>query len=551
MDYAPSVLKIHGISFEQKQDPGRCRITMESQEGLRIKDVKMQGIVKTFPGVLANDHVDIDVHAGEVLALLGENGAGKTTLMKVLYGLYRPDSGEILINDEPVSISSPRDAIDLGIGMVHQHFMLVPSLTVTENVVLGLRSSRGPLLDLESAAKRIEELASRYSLAVDPYSPVWQLSIGEQQRVEIIKALYRGAELLIMDEPTAVLTPQEADELIRVMRGMADSGRAIILITHKLHEVMAVSDRVTVLRNGRLVDTVLTKDANEKLLAQMMVGRDIPQTLRTDETSQGDPVLVLDDVWADSDKGPPALRGLSLEVREGEILGIAGVSGNGQREMAEVIAGLRKISSGSVRLKGEDMTNSTPAKMIQAGLGYIPEDRIVDGIVQSFSVEENLILKDHHKPPFSHGIFLQKDAISEFAKEMVEIYDIRTPSIDTQASHLSGGNIQRLILARDISRNPACLLACYPSRGLDIAATEYVRKKLLDVRAAGCAIILISEELEEIFNLSDRVAVLYEGQIVKVADVDDVTLDEIGLLMAGAGLTETDAGNSRELVDMI
>lgn len=524
---------------------------MELQEGLRIKNVKMRGIVKTFPGVVANDNVDIDVSAGEVLALLGENGAGKTTLMKVLYGLYRPDSGEILINDEPVSISSPSDAIDLGIGMVHQHFMLVPSLTVTENVVLGLRSSRGPLLDLEPAARRIEELASKYNLAVDPYAPVWQLSVGEQQRVEIIKALYRGAELLIMDEPTAVLTPQEADELIRVMRGMAESGRAIILITHKLHEVMAVSDRVTVLRLGKLVDTVLTKDANEKLLAQMMVGRDIPQTRRTDETSQGDPVLVLDDVWVDSDKGPPALRGLSLEVREGEILGIAGVSGNGQRELAEVIAGLRKVSSGSVCLKDKDMTNVTPAEMIEAGFGYIPEDRIVDGIVRSFSVEENLILKDHHRQPFSHGIFLQKDAISEFAEDMVETYDIRTPSIDTQASHLSGGNIQRLILARDMSRNPTCLLSCYPSRGLDIAATEYVRKKLLDVRAAGCAIILISEELEEILNLSDRVAVLYEGQIVKVANVDDVTLDEIGLLMAGAGLAETGVDNSQEFADRV
>ncbi|MGB4274201.1 MAG: ABC transporter ATP-binding protein [Bacillota bacterium] len=521
---------------------------MESQKGLRIKTVEMRGIVKTFPGVLANDNVDIDVHAGEVLALLGENGAGKTTLMKVLYGLYRPDKGQIFINGEPVSISSPRDAIDLGIGMVHQHFMLVPSLTVTENVVLGLKSPRAPLLDLESAAKRINELACKYNLAVDPYAPVWQLSVGEQQRVEIIKALYRGAELLIMDEPTAVLTPQEADELIRIMRGMADSGQAIILITHKLNEVMAVSDRVTVLRHGKVVDTVLTKDANVKLLAQMMVERDIPQTLRTGEASSGKPVLVLENIWANSDKGHPALRGLSLEVREGEILGIAGVSGNGQRELAQVIAGLRKVSSGSIRLKDKDVTNTTPAEMIKAGLGYIPEDRIVDGIVGSFSVEENLILKDHHKPPFSRGIFLQKDAISKFAEEMVDTYDIRTPTTDTQASHLSGGNIQRLILARDMSRHPICLLSCYPSRGLDIAATEYVRKKLLGVRAEGCAIILISEDLEEILNLSDRVAVLYEGQIDKVADVDDVTLEEMGFLMAGGKPTESDVSEIRKEV---
>ena len=507
---------------------------MGSTSGPRIKHVRMRQITKTFPGVLANDRVDLDINSGEVLALLGENGAGKTTLMKVLYGLYRPDSGQILVNGEAVTINSPRDAIALGIGMVHQHFMLVPSLTVVENVVLGLRSQRGPLLDLDTASQRIVALGEEYGFRIRPDAPVWQLSVGEQQRVEIIKALYRGAELLILDEPTAVLTPQEARELIAILRGMAQAGKSLVFISHKMNEVMAVSDRVTVLRAGAEVGTVPTSEASPESLATMMVGRKIDAAKRAGETSHGQPVLELDQVWADADNGLPALKGLSLTVREGEILGLAGVSGNGQRELAEVMTGLRRVSRGKVRLRGRDLTGASPAAMIDAGLGYVPEDRLNFGIIQSFSVEENLILKDHHRPPFAHWIFLQNDVIRDWSRKTVETFDVRTPSVETRAGSLSGGNIQKVILARDITRKPAVLLACYPTRGLDIAATEYVHRRLLDVRDSGGGILLISEELDEIVNLSDRIAVIYEGKIVAVVEADAVSLEELGLLMAGA-----------------
>lgn len=504
------------------------------ERGPRIERVEMRGIVKRFPGVLANDHVDIDIRAGEVLALLGENGAGKTTLMNILYGLYRPDAGDILVNGTRVHIASPREAIALGIGMVHQHFMLVPTLTVAENVVLGLPSRRGPLLDLADASRRITELAGQYGFAISPQARVWQLSVGEQQRVEIVKALFRGADLLILDEPTAVLTPQEASELIAVLRGMARAGRSVVFITHKLNEVMAVSDRVTVLRGGRVAGTLPTASTSPEELARLMVGRDIRPQRRMGPAMAGPPVLELEDVWALGDRGTDALRGLSLTVRAGEILGLAGVSGNGQRELAEVIAGLRPVTRGRIMLAGCDVTRLPPSRRVAQGLGYVPEDRLTVGTILSFSVAENLILKDHHRPPCSRGLFLQWQAIRRRAEELVRDYDVRTPTVDTPVEYLSGGNIQRLILAREVSGHPAVLLACYPTRGLDIAATEYVHRRLLEVRAAGSGVLLISEELDEIINLSDRVAVIYEGRIVEVVEAEKADTGRLGLLMAGA-----------------
>lgn len=498
-----------------------------------IKHLEMRGITKRFPGVLANDNVNVEIKAGEVLALLGENGAGKTTLMSILYGLYQPDDGEILINGRPVEITSPRKAMELGIGMVHQHFMLVPTLTVAENIALGSPPRKGILIDLDKVRRDIKEISRTYGLGVSADAYVWQLSVGEQQRVEIIKALYLGASLLILDEPTAVLTPQEAGELIALLKNMAKEGRPIVFISHKLNEVMAVSDRVTVLRDGRVVATIRAAETNSKELARMMVGRELNIQKNTSKTPAGETVLSLKEIWATGDKGTSALKGLSLELKSGEILGIAGVSGNGQKELAEVISGLRKVDKGIIMLKGQDITNQEPAKIIQLGLGFIPEDRLHVGTVPSFTIWENLILKDHTRPPYARGIFLQNKGIRKQASSLVENYGIKTPTLDTPTGRLSGGNIQRLILAREISRRPSVLIAAYPTRGLDVGATEYVHKKLIEARDGGMGVLLISEDLEEIINLSDRIAVIYEGQIMQVlraAEADEKTL---GLLMAG------------------
>ncbi len=497
-----------------------------------IQTLKMQGITKRFPGVLSNDNVTIEIKAGEVLALLGENGAGKTTLMNVLYGLYQPEEGQILINGKAVSITSPRQAIDLGIGMVHQHFMLVPTLTVTENIALGLPSGSA-LLDLKTVATKIKELAASYGLTVNPDAYVWQLSVGEQQRVEIIKALYRGAQLLILDEPTAVLTPQEAEELVELMKRMAKQGRAIIIISHKLHEVMAISDRVSVLRDGRLAATVNTVDTNPKHLAMLMVGREMKPIRREEQTSPGPVVLSIQDLTVTGDKGTPALRGISLAVKAGEVLGIAGVSGNGQKELAEAVSGLRRIDSGIVSLCDQTITNLRPRDIINAGLGYIPEDRLHVGTVASFTIWENLILKDHHHQPYSKSSFLQNKVIRSRSAELVKSYGVKTPHLDTPTGKLSGGNIQRLILAREITRAPKVLIAAYPTRGLDIGATEYVHTMILKARSQGMGVVLISEDLEEIRSLSDRVAVFYDGQIMKTLPVEEADEQALGLLMAG------------------
>ena len=504
----------------------------------RIDSLEMRGITKRFPGVLASDHVDFDVKSGEVHALLGENGAGKSTLMKILYGLYHPDEGEILLNGKPVSISSPNDSINLGIGMIHQHFMLVQTLTVAENVALGLPSSRGALTDLDVVSKRVVELADIYGLKLDPSAYIWQLSVGQQQRVEIIKALYRGAALLILDEPTAVLTPQEVDELFVIMRQMVKDGHALIFISHKLHEVVEISNRVTVLRDGRKIGTRPTSETTKQDLANWMVGREVGFAPDRGQVELGEVRLQLDGVSCGSDRGTPGLRGVSLKVRSGEILGIAGVSGNGQRELAETITGLRKVTGGKVHLEGKDITNLAPGEITDRMLSYIPEERMRDGMIKEFTVAENMILREHHKMPYSRYGFLKLRDISSHTDELIKQFRVKTPSQETHAKNLSGGNIQKVVLAREISREPRAIIAAQPTRGLDIGATEYVREQLLLERRKGTAIMLISEDLDEILALSDRIAVIYEGQIMDIVPRADATPEKLGLLMAGVNAEE-------------
>jgi simple sugar transport system ATP-binding protein len=498
----------------------------------------MRGITKHFPGVLANHAVDFDVRAGEVHALLGENGAGKSTLMKVLYGMYHPEAGEVLINGRPVAIASPNDAIALGIGMIHQHFMLVQSLTVTENVALGLPSSRGLLTDLDRVAESIDELATAYGLKVQPEAYIWQLSVGQQQRVEIIKALHRGASLLVLDEPTAVLTPQEVDELFAVMRQMAKDGHALIFISHKLHEVVEISQRVTVLRDGRSVGTRPTSETTKQDLANWMVGRDVSFAPDRGKTTLGEVRLRLEAASCGSDRGTPGLRGVSFEIRAGEILGIAGVSGNGQAELAEVITGLRKLTGGRIYLEGEDVSGLQPAELTSRMLSYIPEERMRDGMIRDFTVAENIILREHQEAPFSRGGFLDLRSIASYSDRLISSFQVKTPSRDTLAKNLSGGNIQKVVLARELSRHPRAIVAAQPTRGLDIGATEYVRGQLLEQRQAGTAILLISEDLDEILALSDRIAVIYEGQIMAILDRSEATTEKLGLLMAGVRAEE-------------
>lgn len=495
--------------------------------------MEMRNIVKRFPGVLANDHVSFDVRAGEVHALLGENGAGKSTLMKILYGLYQPTEGQVFINGQQVTIHSPADSIQMGIGMIHQHFMLVPTLTVAENVALGMASTRGPLTDLDRVSARIQELARLYGLEVDPGSLVWQLSVGQQQRVEIIKALYRGAALLILDEPTAVLTPQEVDEFFVTLQQMANDGHALIFISHKLHEVLHISNRVTVLRDGRVVNTVPTAGTTKESLAQMMVGRPVSMQRHKEAVEPGPPRLRVEGIEALSDRDTPALRGVSLTVRAGEILGLAGVSGNGQRELAEVVAGLRPVTAGRVWIEENEVTGASPAQIMSRGLAYIPEERMKDGVIREFTVAENLILRDHLRPPFSRAGFINFKAVARQSSQLIRNYRVKTPSQETLARSLSGGNIQKLILARELSRGPRVLIAAQPTRGLDIGATEYVHERLLEQRQEGTATLLISEDLDEILALSDRIVVIFSGQIMGDMKREEATPEKLGLLMAG------------------
>ncbi len=499
----------------------------------RIDHMEMRGITKRFPGVLASDRVDFDVRSGEVHALLGENGAGKSTLMKILYGLYQPDEGEIRLNGQVVSIQSPADAIHNGIGMIHQHFMLVPTLTVTENVALGLKSSRGLRTDLDRVKARIEELADLYGLHVDPDCLVWQLSVGQQQRVEIIKALYRGAALLILDEPTAVLTPQEVDEFFLTLEQMKKDGHGLVFISHKLHEVIQLCERVTVLRDGRSIGTTAVKGTTKQQLAEMMVGRPLGNQPPKKAQQAHEVRLSVRNVEAQNDRDRQALRGVTFDVHGGEIVGLAGVSGNGQRTLAEVIAGLRPATQGEIVLGGRVVTGQSPRQMMALGLSYIPEERMRDGMIREFTVAENLILREFDQPPYARSGFLNRAAIQRSSRELVNSYNVKTPSLETPAKSLSGGNIQKIILAREISRRPQVIVAAQPTRGLDIGATEYVHARLLEQREQGTATLLISEDLDEILALSDRILVIFEGRIMGDVPRAEATAEKLGLLMAG------------------
>ncbi|MCC7209168.1 MAG: ABC transporter ATP-binding protein [Anaerolineae bacterium] len=504
----------------------------------RIERLEMRGIVKRFPGVLALDGVDFDVHAGEVHALLGENGAGKSTLMKLLYGLYQPNAGAVHLNGSEVAIHQPRDAITHGIGMIHQHFMLVPSLTVAENVALGMKSTRRGRLDVDRVAGELRALSERYKLKVDPDVPIWQLAVGEQQRVEILRAVYKGAALLILDEPTAVLTPQEVEDLFRVLRQMAADGHALIFISHKLNEVLAISDRITVLRSGRKVGSIPTADASKRRLAEMMVGRPVLMEQQRSVAHVGEERLRLTGVKALNDRGESGLNGVTLSLRAGEIVGVAGVSGNGQHELAQVITGLRPTTEGHIALCGQNVTGKPPGAMNVLGIAYIPEERLTDGVIKDFSVAENYILQTHgRKPAARGGLLMNFRAIRQATREAIRAYEIRTPGVETPVRSLSGGNIQKLILARELSRRPQVLVAEQPTRGVDIGAIEYIHRRLLDERARGVAILLISEDLDEILMLADRIVVMYEGRIVGELPNQDVDVHQLGALMAGASLT--------------
>jgi ABC-type uncharacterized transport system ATPase subunit len=509
--------------------------------------VEMHGIVKRFPGVLANDHVDFDLKHGEIHALLGENGAGKSTLMNILAGLYQPDAGLIKVKNQLVDFSSPRDAIQAGIGMVHQHFMLVPTQSVTENILLGLNRPRF-FLNLREYDNEIGALSERFGLKVDPRAKIWQLSVGEQQRVEILKMLYRGTDILIMDEPTAVLAPQEIEDLFKTLQSMISEGKSIVFISHKLQEVMAIADRVTVLRKGRITAAGLTtKGTTRQELARQMVGRDVVFHIEKKPATPGKIVLHVDNVHAENDKGLHALNGISLDVRAGEIVGLAGVAGNGQRELAQVITGLRKSESGKITLNDETITNRSALFGILRGVAHVPEDRTHVGTAPNLSVTDNVIMKKYRRPPIARNGMLNIPVATRFANQLKENYDIIVPNVETPVRLLSGGNLQRVILAREISGQPSLLVAVQPTRGLDVGAIEGVHRLLLAQRDAGAAILLISEELEELLSLSDRVFVIYEGRIMGEVHIGEPEpssplIESVGLMMTGTSLEQIHQG---------
>jgi general nucleoside transport system ATP-binding protein len=495
--------------------------------------LEMRGITKRFPGIVANDAVDFDLYPGEVHALLGENGAGKSTLMNILYGLYTPDEGEIIVKGERVRMESPREAIDLGIGMVHQHFMLIPVMTVAENVVLGQEPRReGLLLDFDKAEQRVGELARSFKFSIDPHALVQTLSVGTQQRVEILKALYRSADILIMDEPTAVLTPPEARELFEILKTLTREGMAVIFISHKLDEVLEISDRITTLRRGKVIETVPREGATEAGLARMMVGREV--LLRVDKrpSDPGEPVLSVDHLSVLDERGLPAVRDVSFQVREREIVGIAGVDGNGQTELIDALTGLRRVESGSIVVAGHDLTGGDAREHLDEGVGHIPEDRQRRGLVLEFSLAENLSLYAYRQPPVSRLGWLSPRRMIDRARSLLSAYDVRGGGPQTRAGALSGGNQQKVVLAREVERDPKVLIAAQPTRGLDVGAIEFVHRRLVEERDEGRAILLVSFELEEVLSLSDRILVVYEGEIVGEYP-PTATQEELGLAMIG------------------
>jgi general nucleoside transport system ATP-binding protein len=494
--------------------------------------------VKRFPGVVASDGIDLSVRKGEIHCLLGENGAGKTTLMRILYGLYQPDEGQIFLNGKAISMPSPRAALSHHIGMVHQHFHLVSTLSVAENMVLGLKEGTGPFLNYREICNKISKIAKSYGLEVDPQARVWQLTVGQQQRVEILKALYRQADILVMDEPTSVLTPQEVNQLFSTLRTLVDDGLTIIFITHKLDEVMKISDRVTVLRKGKVVAAVDTAETSKPELAKLMVGREVVFRLDKTPLQIGEKLLVVEGLHALNDRGVPALRSVSFHLYGGEILSVAGVSGNGQTELAEALTGLRRATNGRVFLGEKEITNHSAREIADLGVAHVPAERIRMGTVPAMNIRENLILKGYHRPPFSRFGFLNRGAADDNVRRAMEEYHITAPSDETAAKLLSGGNIQRMVLARELSGNPRLVIAAHPTYGLDVGATEQIRQVLLKRREQGAAILLISEDLEEVTELSDRILVMFSGEVMGIVDAESAEVGEIGLMMAGTKHSE-------------